>query len=161
MKTLVLTRGLTTQIDDEDFEWLSRFKWSASFGQTSGPYAVRGVRISGKSQLIMMHREILAPSSGMQVDHINRDPLDNRRVNLRLATAGQNYANGSRALPRSGFRGVEYQPHGKNKFTVRTFIDGKRVYLGSFATLEEAAQVASKHRVRRFGDFAAPEFLVR
>ena len=160
MKTLPLTRGLITQVDDEDFEQLSRFKWSALLGKTSGPYAVRGVLTSGKSRLIMMHRELLAAPPGMQVDHINRDPLDNRRANLRLATAGQNYANGTRALPTSGFRGVEYQPRGTNKFYVRTVIDGKRVHLGSFATAEEAARVASEHRRRRFGDFAAPEFLV-
>ena len=161
MKTIPLTRGLTTQVDDEDFEWLSRFKWCASFGKTSGPYAARGARISGKSHLIFMHREILAPPSGMQVDHINRDPLDNRRANLRLATAGQNYVNGSRALPKSGFRGVEYAPRATKKFFVRTLIEGKRVYVGSFATAEEAARVASDHRLRRFGEFAAPEFLVR
>ncbi len=71
-----------------------------------------------------------------QIDHINRDPSDNRIENLRLASHSQNVANRAR---RDG-QGVVFCPRSKSR-PYRAFIghDGKRIELGYFETKEEAA----------------------
>lgn len=62
MKEIPLTQGKVALVDDDDFEWLSQFKWYAvKFGRTF--YAVRQApRVNGKQRKIWMHREVLGPS---------------------------------------------------------------------------------------------------
>ena len=96
-------------VDDELFEELNKSKWyedkdgyakSARYG---GKELDRHITLSTR-----MHRLITGAKKGQLVDHINGNPLDNRRVNLRICNNTQNQAN--QALPskrsRSGFRGV-------------------------------------------------------
>lgn len=73
-----------------------------------------------------------------QIDHINRDPKDNRIENLRDATASENCRN--RNIPAhnsSGVAGVHFhKPSGK--WHARILDDGKRVHLGAFEEIEDA-----------------------
>ena len=112
MKTIKLTKNKFAVVSDEDYEYLSNFKWCFY----SGGYACRKIyppRISPyKATLILMHREILERKlgysipEGMWCDHIDGNKLNNTRENLRLATPQQNNANRSRTRSASGFRGV-------------------------------------------------------
>ena len=115
MKAIPLTQGYDAIVDDEDYDSLSGFKWFACV-YTNGVYAMRGRRISepGTQKHIRMHRQIMNAPDGMLVDHINRNPLDNRRENLRLVTLAQNNRN-KRAL--GTFKGT------------RTYLDGWRAEL--------------------------------
>jgi hypothetical protein len=89
---------------------------------------------------------------GVEVDHINRDPLDNRRVNLRLCTHSQNGANKLAPENASGYRGV-YKVS-KNRWHARKKIDGKCVYLGSFTSPKDAAERFDAVSLARHGKFA-------
>jgi len=93
-----LSRGLFARVDPEDFEELSRYKWSAS---QSGKnfYAVR----QEKGRTILMHRQIMAPPEGMIVDHINRNKLDNSRANLRVCSHRENTRNRAKPYNTPGF----------------------------------------------------------
>jgi hypothetical protein len=73
-----------------------------------------------------------------EIDHINRNPSDNRPCNLRLCTRGQNNLNTKvKRSNTSGIRGVSYDPSSiKNPW--RAYLRQKR--LGHFATKEEAEQ---------------------
>ena len=88
MKTIPLSQGLETLVDDTDYEWLSQFKW---YAQKNGRtfYARRR---AGKIK-IDMHRYILYPPENKEVDHIDGNGLNNQKENLRVVTRRENLQN--------------------------------------------------------------------
>ena len=91
MKTIPLSRGLVTMVDDSDYEWLSQWKWFARKSRDTY-YAYRnGKRNGTKRPMIIMHREIMQTPDGMQTDHKDWNGLNNQRHNLRNCTADQNH----------------------------------------------------------------------
>lgn len=91
------------------------------------------------NKFVTLHRMIMG-FPNMQVDHINRNKLDNRRENLRLVYPSENNLN--KGLPRnnsSGFKGVA--KHKKNGTYVAYIGKIPRIYLGSYRTKEDAAYV--------------------
>lgn len=78
----------------------------------------------------------------IQIDHINRNPLDDRLSNLRLVTNEVNSWNkGLNSNNRSGVKGVYLS---KGRYVANIFIQGKTLYLGTFDTLEEATKCRQK-----------------
>lgn len=136
-------------VDEADYPWASQFNWHC----TEEGYASRNVspKESGKPwHRVMMHRELLGLERGdkREADHINRDRLDNRRSNLRIATKkqnGQNQGCNRRANRTSKYRGVSYYKQ-TNRWQAYCRLDGKLNYLGYYMTEEEAAQVAAEFR---------------
>ncbi len=113
------------------------------------------VYIGGKSAA----KAILNPPKGSKlcVDHINRNPLDNRKSNLRLCTISENSRN--RGLLKSnklGVRGVSIAPGNRysKPYRARIRVNDKLIHLGYFATIEEASQARKKAEKYYFGDFA-------
>ena len=108
-----------------------------------------------------MHRLIAEVSGleleGLQVDHINRDKLDNRRENLRPATNSQNQVN---MPPKRGksFKGTELVPSGR--FRARGCLNYKQVYIGTFDTEAEAARAYDAWATIAHGEFAWLNFEV-
>lgn len=130
MKEIPLTRGKVALVDDEDFESLSRFKWQAS--QESGIwYARRG------HKTIRMHTQIMG---GLNVDHRNRNGLDNRRENLRFATRSQNGFNTKLFKSnKSGAKGVSwYKWLAVPKWRADIKVNGRKIHLGYFHDKDEA-----------------------
>ena len=96
---------------------------------------------------------------GMVVDHINRNPLDNRRVNLRLATPMQNLANvGVRKTTRSSsqYKGVRVTDSGT--WTAKISYQGKFACLGTYALEKDAAMAYDMAALEIWGEFAALTF---
>ena len=90
---------------------------------------------------------------GMMGDHENRNPVDNRWANLRLATRTQNNRNGSvRRNNTSGVAGVQLRKSG-NYFATIT-VDLKSVYLGTFKTIAEAANARRAAEQQYFKEYA-------
>jgi hypothetical protein len=94
---------------------------------------------------VYLHRLILGLARGdrREADHINRDKLDNRSNNLRVATRLENGQNLPSQAGTSRFRGVS---RAKKRWVASVKLRGKRHQLGTFATEEEAARVASEFR---------------
>lgn len=151
MKRIPLSQGLFALVDDRDYERLSAHTWSAQrIGNKA--YAARNIWRAGMSGIqIYMHREVLSAPSGVFVDHINDDGLDNRRQNLRLATRGQNMQRSTRHPGQSGFRGVR-----KTSKTGWTAYLGSYpwVYLGSYPSAEEAAMAYDEAALWVYGPHA-------
>lgn len=85
-----------------------------------------------------------------EIDHINGNRDDNRISNLRAVTSRQNSINQSRAKPnRAGVIGV-YPAARTGKWEASIAHDGRRVHLGTFETVAEAAE-ARKRAERKFG----------
>ncbi len=140
MIQIPLTKGLYATIDEEDYEYVSRFKWRA-FNNGYTNYAVRSDRASNRMS-IYMHRELLGdPERPNQVDHINRNGLDNRRKNIRVVTPQENQRNkGPQKNNIYSLRqGVTYHKLNK-KWQAQMQIDKKNVYIGSFSTEREAIE---------------------
>lgn len=134
-------------------KWHVKIKTHAcyAYGYFPGP--------DGKSSSIALHRFILDAPSGVQVDHIDHDGLNNTRANLRLATPRENQWN-KRACHhgRSGYKGV----HWVNKSSLwRARIHdeaGKLCHLGYFDSPTEAARVYDAAAKRMHGNFAYLNF---
>lgn len=149
MKEIELTQNKVTLVDEEDFTLLSHHKWYAA-KRGYGYYAQRTV----KRKTVQMHRVVLNAAKGEQVDHINRNTLDNRRCNLRIASHSQNEWNrGKQKNNRSGYKGVIYSERDKI-FTARIRIYSKLIHLGTFKDKKDAARAYNEAAKRHHGEFA-------
>jgi len=158
-KRISLTKGKVVIIDNEDYEWLNQWKWcyvEASRGTSDG-YAYRGVWQNGKNKAILMHRLIMDVPDDLQVDHIDGNGLNNRRSNLRLATASQQAANRNRWKSPRPFRGVRWVAK-KKKWRAEISVDGKSQHIGYFHDPILAALAYDERAIERFGEFARPNF---
>lgn len=91
MGWIPLSKGLWTEVDNANIGWLSQFKWCAKAGGNgSDPYAARTVRVNGEFKTIRMHRLIMDCPEGMEIDHLDNDKLNNKRVNLNICTRAEN-----------------------------------------------------------------------
>lgn len=157
MKEILLTQSLTTQVDDEDYDFLNQWKWYA-FKTPFGYYAVRNSKNSdleyNKRSTIFMHKILLNISNNSLVegDHIDRNKLNNQRYNLRRAMPVQNCINRIYNTT-SGYRGVSYHKQ-HNKFRVSININNKRKHLGYTDTAIEGAILYNKFALKYHGEFA-------
>lgn len=159
MKEIPLTQGKVALVDDEFFEALSQFKWCA-YKHCKTFYAIRTIRLpNGKTTTTTttksMHREVWKLSGRAlpeQLDHIDRDGLNNQLDNLRPATHAEQQRNqGRRTNNTSGFIGVTWH---KDKWQADARINGDKKYLGRFDTALEAALARDVFVKSHYGEFA-------
>lgn len=137
MKKIPLTRGKFALVDDSDFEELNSRKWCLS---GDGRNAIRRVGPGHKGTVIYMHRQIMGAEKGQLIDHINQNPLDNRRANLRFADKSINALNAKRRSDNtSGYRGVIFNKQA-GKWQANIQIAGRKIHLGFFVHAEKAAE---------------------
>lgn len=137
---LLLTKGQIALIDDADLAELTRHKWHSG----KGNYVMRAVKANGKERKIRLHNQLMNPPEGMEADHVNRNPLDNRRKNLRLGTHQQN------CLNRRGL-GVYYDEK-RGMYRYRVTVNGKRIG-GRCKTKRTAIRRVNKLRSYYYGEF--------
>lgn len=147
-----LTRGLFALIDEADAPLIAPHLWCALKARNTN-YAMR---ITPERKTVYMHRLLLGLTlRGERADHMNFDGLDNRRSNLRRATTTQNAWN-VRQKYESCLIGTYLGQTGKWKARVRH--NGRRVFLGSFASEIEAAHAYDAFVRETRGEFAVTNF---
>lgn len=157
-----LSQGKYALIDDEDYALVSQYQWVAVCRRRRHGreefYAASHAGRPSDQPLIYMHRLIMAALAGTIVDHINRNPLDNRRCNLRIATPAQNVANQAKHRRLSSrFKGV-YWHKKKNNWKVQIGVNRRRMYVGSYTDEIEAARAYDQAARKYFGPFACLNF---
>jgi len=143
---IVLSQNKHTIVDDEDYEYLNQWKWSAKYDKAGYFYAMRK---DEKRKSINMARLIMNPPKGKLIHHINHNTLDNRKQNLQIVTHRQNLQS-LKVKKTSKFPGVYWDKKG-NKWKANISINNKMVYLGSFTDEREAAK-CYESAVRKLGE---------
>lgn len=155
-----LRHALSYDPETGQFTWAEPTGRRVKAGESAGslwPSGYVGISCGGKRYLA--HRLAWLFTYGewptCDVDHINRNPADNRISNLRLATRSENNVNaGLRSTNSSGVRGV-YWSKRSERWIARVQKGGRQVHVGSFKSLDQASAAVRDAYVREFGAFAS------
>lgn len=103
-------------VDDEDYDMLNKFNWHVYVSTKHNiSYAVRTGDKESLFTKVSMHTHIMNTKKGMNIDHINHNGLDNRRINLREVTQSVNIQNGRKCISKtSKYKGVSKDEYIKN-----------------------------------------------
>jgi hypothetical protein len=139
-------------VDASDYERIKNISWhSDGKGYICGFY-------EGKQ--VFLHRFIMnVLDNGIIIDHINHCGLDNRKHNLRYATAAQNsYNKDIHSQSVSGRRGV-YWDKSRNKWRAYIIFNRKYVNIGRYDSLDSAIEARVKAEKTYFKGFSASNTL--
>jgi len=152
-----LSNGFIMQIDEQDVWVLSLGNWYATRYKDTSYVRVHEPGSGRTGKKLYLHRVLMQAPKELTVDHKNGDGLDNRRENLRLCTSTQNkYNSKMRSHNTSGYKGV-CKGYG-SKWTASMSCGGRRLYLGTFETGEQAAKAYDAKARELFGEFALLNF---
>lgn len=152
MKTIRLTQGKFALVDDEDYEFLSQWKWRAMKTRGDRWYAVRTETLpTGKRRATLMHKVLCR---GKEIDHRDGNGLNNQKENLRSVSHSFNIFN-SRQIGKSGVRGVLH--HKQESWRAQIRFNKKTHHLGIFTNLDDAKKARRLAELRFFGEAYEPK----
>ena len=140
--------ALIFSFDAEDYDKIKSYTWY-QFNK-----GVKGIYYIGNRYGKAIHSIIMETPKGYEVDHIDMNPLNNCRSNLRICTHQQNQCNQNlQKNNTSGVIGVRfYKP--RNKYVARIKYWGKDIHLGYYINKTEAMQARNEGAKLLFGEFA-------
>lgn len=139
-------------LDDEDYKKVMNEKYSLSltYDKTIKNFYVAFTKKPDNSSSRLLHRYLIKPNAGETVDHLNRNPLDNRRSNLKICSQFENNQNQSHNT--SGKVGVSYSKKDKT-FVAYIRVKGKQIRLGSSKLYDEAVKIRLEGERKYFPDY--------
>ena len=139
-------------IDKGDYDKVKEFRW---FLSKSGNYVATISKETNR--LVYLHNVIFGrkpdPERKIDLDHIDRNRLNNRKDNLRVCTRSQNQMNSFRKNNTSGVKGVTWHKHQRKWYAYIT-TDYKSISLGYFKSLAQAAKVRRNAEIKYHGEYA-------
>lgn len=157
MKTIELTQGKVTLVDDEDYDFLMQWKWHAMIKKEDYRYAAR----RKNKKVLIMHRVIMnATDIKIAVDHKDHDGLNNQKSNLRLCINAQNICNRRTSIHKSSskYLGVYLSNWAVKKWKAQITKNNQKFFLGHFDSEEDAACAYDAAAKRLHGEFANLNF---
>lgn len=152
MHATIQIKGREVKLDPQDLPLMVGRKWNLNRAKGGSFYVVHWTTQGP----VHLHRLIANPPIGMVVDHVNGDPLDNRRCNLRVCTPFQNSMNRRRYKTASSmFKGVTPRDGG---WRAQISINGTIIVLGKFKTDVDAAKAYDSAALKHRGQFACLNF---
>lgn len=131
-------------VDKKDYGKVKQYRWCVAKSLNVSYVATSTINKQGKRTTLRLHQLIMKSQKGQIIDHINRNGLDNRKMNLRFCTPQQNCWNSKKRNGKSLYKGVCWRKD-RNKWRVYLNIDKyKRKYIGSFDNQEAAAIAYNK-----------------
>lgn len=158
MKTIQLKPGIDVIVDADDFNMLNTYTWWLCKTKTKRAVKTQlSAQTTVKGKTVKMHRLIMQAPLGVDVDHINGNPLDNRKANLRICSRSENLMNAGKYTRRnkcsSKYKGVSWHKATK-KWEAGLQVNGKRKWLGLFLEEQSAAVAYNLAALKYFGQFA-------
>jgi len=135
-------------------EDIEKFKWHLCYDYVESVWYENGV-----SRTMMLHQAIFHLSGQNleiyeEIDHKDRNKLNNLETNLRRATRTQNCQNKQITNTNtSGYKGVHYDKQNK-KWRAQIYHNGQYIYLGYFNIKEDAARAYNIAAAKYHGEFA-------
>ncbi len=159
MKKIRLTQGKFASVDDENYQQLRSIKWSAVKARNTY-YAIHCYRIKDRVFTQRMHRLIMEVPRSINIDHIDRNGLNNQKSNLRLCNPSENLWNRTKSLykgkrPTSKYKGVAWA---NGAWVVFITANNVKHYLGRYFREESAAKEYDKLAKLIHGEFACLNF---
>lgn len=150
MKKITMNDGVDFTVDDEDYETVNQYNWTNIHNRPEA-------RINKKT--VWVYRWLLNAPSGVEVDHIDGNALNNTRTNLRLCTRKQNSYNRAftSGKTHSKYKGVTWHITNR-RWQASIRVDGKLKHLGVFKVEEDAAIAYDNAASTYFADFAYLNF---
>lgn len=141
-------------VSDKDYDWLNQWKWHAIPAKNT-VYAGRHITKNGKPTTQEMQRLIMGVTDPkIQVDHENRNGLDNQRGNLRECTKSQNQQNReSNKGSSSKFKGV-YWSNERKIWRAQIKVPNRTTYVCQFKSEVDCAIMYNFVAYKAFGKFA-------
>ena len=144
-----------TLVDEQDYENCSDYRWRLDrrYVWCRKDYGYEnGVR---KQSFIYLHRLLISPPKGMVVDHIDGNPLNNIRNNLRICTHSQNLCNQMAVRKHtSKYKGVSWDKRNRNWNSRIGIGNNTTKHIGSFEDEVQAAIAYNNAALKYFGEFA-------
>lgn len=148
----------TILIELEDYESIIAEGWRLGIIYINNRYLLarlqKGAHRDGNQVVKTLSRHLLKAPENLMVDHIDGNPLNNLRSNLRLVTSAQNQMNRKCITEHSSkFKGVRYHSRDK-RWTAQIQYNQKNIWLGYHNDETSAAKAYDKKALELFGEFA-------
>lgn len=153
MKTIALPKNYFILVDDEDYERVNKLSWSERSGSVR--HTIHNYDENGKdnSTSIALANFIMNRDS-VVFDHIDTNPFNNQKSNLRECNTYQNAANRNKRSDSVGiYKGVS-RLRSTGKYRARITYMGKTTQIGIYKTDKEAALAYNKAAIELFKEFA-------
>lgn len=143
---LQTTKGVIFRVDVSDLEKVLKYTWCLN----RQGYLTANIR----KKLVRLHRYLLEPPDDKFVDHIDGDPTNNKRSNLRICSQTENARNTKiQKNNKTGYTGIRKTKDGM--FNARITANRKEIHIGNYPTLKQAVAARKEAEKRHFAEFAA------